>query len=225
MSSIYNSSYEELLSNFDSYDEYLGEILKVEDKLWWNRASEKNTQMAYENYLLDYPNGIYKSKAKRKIDEFIAISKEKELERRRLEEVRLAEVARKDEEEKEELAKLKQIELDKIKHCNIIKWLLGLSSLGLFLFSIVYSVSFIMAILLILGHFFILHIMVENFIWLDEAKGLFIMGGVVIIDFLILSSLLPRITFGASLIFIFLYVVVENICPVSPPDTPYKYKF
>ena len=108
MSSIYNSSYEELLSNFDSYDEYLGEILKVEDKLWWNRASEKNTQMAYEDYLLDYPNGIYKSKAKRKIDEFIAISKEKELERRRLEEVRLAEVVRKHEEEKARLAEVER---------------------------------------------------------------------------------------------------------------------
>jgi len=108
MSSIYNSSYEELLSNSDSYDEYLGEILKVEDKLWWNRASEKNTQMAYENYLLDYPNGIYKSKAKRKVDEFIAITKEKELERRRLEEVRLAEVVRKQEEEKARLAEVER---------------------------------------------------------------------------------------------------------------------
>ena len=77
MSSIYNKSYEETLLVLNSHNHYLEEMLKVEDKLWWNRTTQKNTQKAYEDYLL-YSNGIYSIEAERKLDEFIAITKETE---------------------------------------------------------------------------------------------------------------------------------------------------
>jgi hypothetical protein len=84
-------------------------MLKVEDKLWWSKATKKNTQRAYENYLVDYPNGIYSFEAKQKIDEFIAIEIEKELERKRL-----AEIERRKEEER-----LVKIEKEKARLAEI----------------------------------------------------------------------------------------------------------
>ena len=99
MSSIYNKSYRESLLLVNSHNDYLKEMLKVEDKLWWSRATKKNTQKAYENYLSEYINGTHALEAKQKVDEFIAIEKEKELE-----EKRLAEIERR----KERLAELKR---------------------------------------------------------------------------------------------------------------------
>ena len=79
MSSIYNKSYRESLVLVNSHNDYLKEMLKVEDKLWWSRVSTENTQKAYEAYFLYYPQGIYSFEAKKKIDEFIVIEREKKL--------------------------------------------------------------------------------------------------------------------------------------------------
>ncbi len=81
MSSILNIYYRETLDKIDSYQEYISEVKKVEDKMWWGKATNQNTKIAYEKYLNSYLNGIYSFEAREKIDEFIAVNREKELEK------------------------------------------------------------------------------------------------------------------------------------------------
>jgi len=99
-----NLEYGQLLDKFDTRKKYLQEIENIIDKQTWEEVQQKNTKKAYENYLHIYYNGIYSNEAKIKIDEFIRLKKEKELEKIRLEKIRL-----KKEEEKSIKEKHQQI--------------------------------------------------------------------------------------------------------------------
>jgi len=89
MSSILNIYYRETLDKIDSYREYINELKKVEDKMWWGKATNKNTKKAYEKYLMNYYNGIYSNEAKTKVDEFNRFKKEKELEEQRIRDIEI----------------------------------------------------------------------------------------------------------------------------------------
>ena len=108
MSSIYDLDNKKFFSNVNSYSEYLEEIEKVEDKLWWSRVTQNNTQKAYEVYLDNYPNGIFSIKAKKKIDELIDIAMEEAKMAEIVRKAKIAEVARKEEERLAELTRRKE---------------------------------------------------------------------------------------------------------------------
>jgi len=107
-----NLEYNQLLDKFETRQEYLQNIENIIDKQTWKESQQKNTKKAYENYLNIYFNGIYSNEAKIKIDKFIQLKKEKELEK-----IRLKKILLKKEEEKSRKEKHQEISayLDKNK--------------------------------------------------------------------------------------------------------------
>jgi uncharacterized membrane protein len=126
--SISNHSYVELLSTFDSYEGYLREMVKVSDKLWWDRAIKRKSKNAYKEYLFNYPHGLYSSKA----EEQIVIFEEKELEKE-LEKERLDSSLMKSEEQKEKQS-------DILVLIALIVYSLSL----LYIFPLIYTLGIIM---------------------------------------------------------------------------------
>jgi len=77
---ILNLDYLETLDKVDSYEEYIMELKKIEDKIWWEKATKQNTKRSYEKYLTNYSSGIYSFEAREKINKFVVRKREKELE-------------------------------------------------------------------------------------------------------------------------------------------------
>jgi len=64
-------NYQTLLENYDCYEDYLAAIDKDKDTFAWHNAKQSNTKKSYENYIKEYPEGIYCNDAKKIIDDII----------------------------------------------------------------------------------------------------------------------------------------------------------
>ena len=212
--------YSEILKKFNDYKGYQKKIAELEENIVWNNVNNEINIEAYYFYLANYPDGKYSDKAKQKIIEIkkvlAEIQKKREEERlaeiaqQKKEEARLAEIIRQKEEAR--LDEIRQKEEEEVRLAEIKRFhkiqsikmgLLSLVGFGLFLFSIIYAFSPIIAIIVILGHLLILYIAYTNFIYGDELKIIYTLVGIIVIDFFIIGSPLPRISFGASLFFLF----------------------
>ena len=72
MYSIHNKSYKDILSELDSYQEYLQEMNAVANQVAWQKAKDSDTQKGYEEYMEQYPHGLYTFQATQKISELIS---------------------------------------------------------------------------------------------------------------------------------------------------------
>ncbi len=75
MSSLGSISYKDILDEFDGFGKYKNRLTSInsnyiEIKIW-NKLKSKNTLKAYNQYIKEYPNGLYKDEATKKINYFI----------------------------------------------------------------------------------------------------------------------------------------------------------
>ena len=61
--SILNIYYRETLDKIDSYEEYLSSMNITLDTQLWEKSLLANNKRAYQEYLNEYPKGIYRKKA------------------------------------------------------------------------------------------------------------------------------------------------------------------
>jgi len=77
---ILNVDYSELVENFQNFDGYRDELVKLEQKReengLWDYALRENTIYTYNSYLSYYPNGKYTEEAKQNLDVLIRLERE-----------------------------------------------------------------------------------------------------------------------------------------------------
>jgi len=79
---ILNVDYSELVENFQNFDGYRDELVKLEQKReengLWDYALRENTIYTYNSYLSYYPNGKYTKEAKQNLNVLIQLEREEE---------------------------------------------------------------------------------------------------------------------------------------------------